>query len=994
MAVVTKPSLPRQSKEPLTEERVSFVGDGTGHVHDGLTGDGLGGSKVTHSNLLSLGVDDHLQYHTDARALTWLGTRSTTDLPEGTRLYYTDARARAAISATSPITYNSATGAIGFDLTVTDARYVNVTGDTMTGNLLINKDDPYLELWDSSQGPSAHAWRITNTGSLLIQPFDDAGALSNAGFSLGRGGVVGAVGPFNLDFGLRVGGSFQAADLGWYNSAGLNTSGSGVLFYFAGWTAPIGAGRALIGIRDHRTAAAGVGGGIVFSGSVLGEGSSATIDDFAIIQGIRETTSGNASALIFLTRINGGALTEQMRIGSAGLVTLTSLTASRALVTDASKGLVSSAATATEVGYLSGVTSAIQTQINGRQPLDGDLTAIAGLASTGLIARTATDAAATRTLTAGAGVTVTNGDGVAGNPSIAIGQAVGTADSPTFTNLSLSSASNPQLTLVSGANTWLLFHRSSSSNQLQFTYNGITRFDLDVSGNLSGLASLTATNLVGTLSTAAQPNVTSVGNLTALTLSATVGSRVNLFGGSNYGIGIQSNLLQIYVPTTTERIGLGHGSSGAFTETLSVVNNQVGIGTTAPVAGSKAQIVGDAVALTLTRTGANLGGLLAFTDQINAIKARVGVEISNNNFIIDNGSTTFLTILNASGKTGIGATAPQQKLSVAGSLSVFGGTEMSYSPTTTDILASHTTANSRMLVAQGLSNYGGLIWNYNATAANAYLGIGTNGNNHMVINQSGNVGIGTTNPQQLLDLYTATSAVRSIGFTYSAADAAGPFLNLIKARASNGTVLTGDQLGLIVFGGYDTSATPTAINGASIMGVVNGTVGAGIVPTDLVFNTGSSGAGTERMRLRSTGSVWIGTTSVDVGANNLGVQGIIRTDGNQIRGSSATGNLRFRSLQLSATVGSTAALLHTADGAGTLGIVYIIDQQDNAIGVFHLRGTSHVVSLLHNTPGDFNTTPGLGTGVNVYWSTANLQYEIENRRGAIRNFDILYFVQG
>jgi len=43
---------------------------------------------------------------------------------------------------------------------------------------------------------------------------------------------------------------------------------------------------------------------------------------------------------------------------------VTALTASRAVVTDASKNLTSSAVTSTELGYVSGVTSAIQTQLN------------------------------------------------------------------------------------------------------------------------------------------------------------------------------------------------------------------------------------------------------------------------------------------------------------------------------------------------------------------------------------------------------------------------------------------------------------------------------------------------------------------------------------------------------------------------------------------------------------------------------------------------------
>lgn len=45
------------------------------------------------------------------------------------------------------------------------------------------------------------------------------------------------------------------------------------------------------------------------------------------------------------------------------------LTASRVVVTDANKGLVSSATTATEIGYVSGVTSALQTQLDAKAPL-------------------------------------------------------------------------------------------------------------------------------------------------------------------------------------------------------------------------------------------------------------------------------------------------------------------------------------------------------------------------------------------------------------------------------------------------------------------------------------------------------------------------------------------------------------------------------------------------------------------------------------------------
>lgn len=54
--------------------------------------------------------------------------------------------------------------------------------------------------------------------------------------------------------------------------------------------------------------------------------------------------------------------------GAASTITAINLTASRALVSDAGGKVGVSAATAAELGYLAGVTSAVQTQIDGKQP--------------------------------------------------------------------------------------------------------------------------------------------------------------------------------------------------------------------------------------------------------------------------------------------------------------------------------------------------------------------------------------------------------------------------------------------------------------------------------------------------------------------------------------------------------------------------------------------------------------------------------------------------
>ncbi len=73
-------------------------------------------------------------------------------------------------------------------------------------------------------------------------------------------------------------------------------------------------------LQDSATAAQGVGGGVSFGGKYAAAGSAT--QDFANIWGIKENANDNdyAGALLFGTRINGGAPTEQMRISSAGNV--------------------------------------------------------------------------------------------------------------------------------------------------------------------------------------------------------------------------------------------------------------------------------------------------------------------------------------------------------------------------------------------------------------------------------------------------------------------------------------------------------------------------------------------------------------------------------------------------------------------------------------------------------------------------------------------------
>lgn len=135
---------------------------------------------------------------------------------------------------------------------------------------------------------------------------------------------------------------------------------------------------------------------------------------------ISNTPAGNITATDVQNAINELDTEKQATItGAASTITTANLTANRAVISNGSGKIAVSSATDTEVSYLSGVTSAIQTQLDAKQAQDAELDAIASISSNGLISRTGAGTAAARTITAGSGaISVNNGDGVSGNPTI------------------------------------------------------------------------------------------------------------------------------------------------------------------------------------------------------------------------------------------------------------------------------------------------------------------------------------------------------------------------------------------------------------------------------------------------------------------------------------------------------------------------------------------------------------------------------------------------
>lgn len=229
----------------------------------------------------------------------------------------------------------------------------------------------YPQQFDLNWGPTLTNWSTAVTNGMLQKSGGAFTLTSEVDFGASFG--LKALSYKSKESNISSTGILRLANastgLGWRNAANnadllLTVNSSNQLTFNGtsiGATTSLTDGHILVGNASNQPADVAMSGDatIVNTGVVT------------IANGAINNAKVNASAAIALSKLAPTTAYYWYIASAAGVATPLAVTASRAVVTDSNGSPTASAATATEVGYLSGVGSAIQTQINERLPLSG-----------------------------------------------------------------------------------------------------------------------------------------------------------------------------------------------------------------------------------------------------------------------------------------------------------------------------------------------------------------------------------------------------------------------------------------------------------------------------------------------------------------------------------------------------------------------------------------------------------------------------------------------